>query len=180
MGRPTKQVTQQKQLAVIVKDLVEANPNISDVGAILACLKNDVKTLVEIKNESKDIDEFLDLAAKRANVMLVTAAIEAALGYDYEETEQLIRKMPHYDENGIIEIREIEGDLKVKKKHAKKDNQLLKFILANRLPEYFSDTRKVEINKKSIEIKANTEAEIRSFAGKLLDIIDTEFVESNE
>ncbi|MFW9875966.1 MAG: hypothetical protein ACFFG0_22930 [Candidatus Thorarchaeota archaeon] len=159
--------------------MVQSNPNVSDVGAILACLKNDVTSLNKLKNECKDIEEFIELASRQANVALVTAAIEAAIGYDYEETEQLIRKVPHYGENGKLEIREVPADLKVKKKHAKKNDALLKFILANRLPEYFSDSRKVEINKKSIEIKANTEAEIRQFAGKLLNVIDAEIVDEN-
>ena len=185
IARPRKKVSEDKQLAVIIKDLVKADIDISDVGTIIACLKGDVKSLKELKNECSSIDEFLELASKKANIALVTAAIEAAIGYDYIETEQLIRKTIHYDEHGKMEIREIPADLKIKTKHAKKNDQLLKFILSNRLPEYFSDTRKVEINKKTIEIKANTEEEIRGFAGRLLDafkdeeIIEAEIVDKN-
>ena len=185
MARPRKKASEDKQLAVIIKDLVKADIDISDVGTIIACLKGDVKSLKELKDECSSIDEFLDLASKKANIALVTAAIEAAIGYDYVETEQLIRKVPHYDEHGKVEIREIPADLKIKTKHAKKNDQLLKFILSNRLPEYFNDTKRVEINKKTIEIKANTEQEIRSFAGRLLDafkdekIIEAEIVETD-
>ena len=39
------------------------------------------------------------------------------------------------------------------------------------MPEYFQDIQKVEINKKSIEIKAITESEIKSFAGRLMEAI---------
>jgi hypothetical protein len=175
-GRPRKKETEQKQLAIIVQDLVKSNPDVSDVGMIIALLKDDVKSLEKLKKECTDIDEFLQIASRMANVALVTSAIEAATGYDYEETEQIIHKFPKYDENGTPFSLEVEGDKKVKKRHAKKDGQLLKFILSNRLPEYFNDTKKVEINKKTIEIKADTEAEIRGFAGRLLDVIDAEFV----
>jgi hypothetical protein len=75
---------------------------------------------------------------------------------------------------------EIPESVKTKKKHAKKNDALLKFLLLNRLPEYFSDTKRVEINKKSIEIKGNTEKEIREFAGKLANFIDAEFVETKK
>lgn len=184
IGRPRKQKSEDKQLAVIIKDLVKADVDISDVGTIIACLKGDVKSLKELKDECSSIDEFLELASRKANIALVTAAIEAAIGYDYIETEQLIKKEPHIV-NGRLEIREVPGNLKIKKKHAKKNDQLLKFILTNRLPEYFSDVKKVEINKRSIEIKANTEAEIRGFAGRLLDafkdekIIEAEIVDTD-
>jgi hypothetical protein len=164
-GRPRKKETEQKQLAIIVQDLVKSNPDVSDVGMIIALLKDDVKSLEKLKKECTDIDEFLQIASRMANVALVTS-----------ETEQIIHKFPKYDENGTPFSLEVEGDKKVKKRHAKKDGQLLKFILSNRLPEYFNDTKKVEINKKTIEIKADTEAEIRGFAGRLLDVIDAEFV----
>ncbi len=186
IARPRKKASEDKQLAVIIKDLVKSDIDISDVGTIIACLKGDVKSLKELKDECSSIDEFLELASKKANIALVTAAIEAAIGYDYIETEQLIRKVPHYGENGKLEIREVPADLKIKTKHAKKNDQLLKFILSNRLPEYFNDTKRVEINKKTIEIKANTEQEIRSFAGRLLDafkdekIIEVEIVETED
>ena len=155
------------------------NPNISDIGAIMACLKDDVTSLQELKDECTSIDEFLDIASRRANVALVTAAIEAAIGYNYEEWEQKINLLHKVDEDGKITTTEIPGEKKVKHKHAKKNDQLLKYLLTNRLPEYFSDTKKIEINKKSIEIKANTEEEIKSFCGRLLDVIDVEFTETN-
>lgn len=183
MARPRKKETEEKALAKITQDLVKENPDISDVGAILACLKHDVSSLEKLKKECTDVDEFLAIASKRANVAIVTAAIEAAIGYEYEETEQLIRKTPRYDSNGVLTTVDVPSDLKIRKKHSKRDPSLLKFILLNRLPEYFSDTKKVEINKKIIEIKADTEAEIRSFAGRLMDafkdedIIDGEVIE---
>lgn len=147
-------------------------------------MRKDVFSLEKLKKECTDVDEFLAIASKRANVAIVTAAIEAAIGYEYEETVTEMRSMPKYDENGSPIIIDVPASKKIYKKHSKRDPSLLKFILLNRLPEYFSDTKKVEINKKTIEIKADTEAEIRSFAGRLMDafkdegIIDGEIVET--
>ena len=185
MARPKKKETEEKQLAVIAKDLIKANPDLSDVAAVLACLKKDVKSIQQLKDECTDIQEFLDVASKHANIALITAAIEAAIGYDYEEVDQSYEQVPHYSTSGVRTMKDVPNGKKVKKRHSKKNEQLLKFILANRLPQYFSDTKKVEINRKSIEIKADTEEEIRAFAGKLLEslddrkIIESEFVDED-
>lgn len=103
------------------------------------------------------------------------------MGYDYEEVDVSIKKVTKYNTDGTTSIVDIPVGEKRKKKHSKRNDQLLKFLLSNRLPEYFSDTKKIEINKKSIEIKADTEEQIKSFAGKLIDslkedhIIEAEF-----
>lgn len=176
IGRQTKKQREEKQLACIVKDIIKSDIDVSDVGTILACFKGDVKSLQTLKDECSNIDVFLEVAAKRANVALVTAAIEAAIGYDYVETDQKISILYQVDDDGNVTKKEVPGELKVKTKHAKKNDQLLKFILSNRLPEYFSDIKKVEINKKSIDLKGDITKEIEGFAGKLLDVIETDFV----
>jgi hypothetical protein len=47
----------------------------------------------------------------------------------------------------------------------------LRFILKCRLPEYFQDTQRIEINKKTIEIKEIAQKEIEEFGRKLLESI---------
>jgi len=182
MARPRKQESEEKALTRLVTEIIKDNPNLSDLGTVIGCMGDEpVKDLEELKKSCKSIDEFLEIAQKRADVALVVAATKAAMGYDYEETEQIIRKKcMGFDEDGIPSFQDVPESVKLRKKHAKKNDALLKFLLLNRLPQYFSDTKRVEINKKSIEIKGNTEAEIREFAGKLLDVIDTEFVETEK
>lgn len=172
MGRPRKDLD--KQLGLAVKDLILANQNVADIGIILGCLgKDSVKWLKDLKKECISIDEFVDAASQRADIALVAAAVEAALGYDYEEVDQQYQKVVRgMDSNNNPIIIEVPGSKKVKKKHSKKNDALLKFILKNRLPEYFQDVQKVEINKKSIEIKEITASEIKSFAGRLMSAID--------
>ncbi|KKK89088.1 hypothetical protein LCGC14_2736610, partial [marine sediment metagenome] len=180
MSRPRKRDTEEKHLTRLVTELIKDNPNLSDIGTIVGCLgEGSVKELEELKKNSGSIDEFLEVARQRADIALVVAAIKAAIGYDYIEEEQEIRRIPRTGADGCIEIVETPGNKKIRKKHAKKSDALLKFLLMNRLPQYFSDVRKVEINKKVIEIKSNTEAEIRTFAGKLLSVIDSEFIKTD-
>jgi len=146
-----------------------------------------VKWLQDLKKECTGIDEFMELASQRANVALVAAAVEAAVGYDYEEIKQEYMKVHKgYDDNNEPIIVEIPGKRTTNKKHTKKDGSMLKFLLINRLPDYFSDTKKFEINKKTVELKGVTEEEIKGFAGKLLTVIkerkvvDSEFVETEK
>lgn len=169
-----------KGLAIAVSDLIEANQTTADIGIILGCLgKDSIKWLKDLKKECLTVDEFIEAARQRADIALVAAAVEAALGYNYEEVDQDYIRIPAgYDDLGSPVMREIPGNKRIKTRHAKKNDALLKFILKNRLPEYFQDVQKVEINKQSIEIKAITESEIKSFAGRLLNAIEDDKMEA--
>lgn len=178
MPRPRTKKTQEKALTALTREITRECPDISDVGAILGALSGDVKALESLKKECGSVEEFVKEAGTLANVALVAAATKAALGYVAEERTQEYKKMPvGYDTNSQPIMEDIETGEKIKQIHVKPSETMLKFLLSNRLPEYFSDTKKVEINKKSIEIKADTEAEIKRFAGKLLDAVavDAEF-----
>ena len=137
--------------------------------------EDSTKWLKELKKECSTVDEFIELAKQRADIALVAATVEAAIGYDYEEEDtEYTKRFRGYATNGQPLIEDVPTKRKVKKRHAKKNDALLKFILKNRLPEYFTDTQRVEINKKTIEIKEVTEKEIKGFAGKLLNAIEGE------
>lgn len=76
-----------------------------------------------------------------------------------------------YDDAGIPKMREVPGGKKIKTKRALPNEALLRFILKCRLPEYFQDTQRIEINKKTIEIKEVAQKEIEEFGRKLLESI---------
>ena len=178
MARPRKKETEEKHLTRLITDIIKENPDLSDIGTIIGCLgEGSIKDLEELKKSCSSIDDFLEIARKRADVALVVAAIKAAIGYDYEEIEERISKVPKRGMDDKVIICDVITGVTRRKKHAKKSDALLKFLLMNRLPEFFSDTKKVEINKKVIEIKGNTEEEIRRFAGGLLKAIDVDFIE---
>lgn len=174
MPRPKKDLG--AAFAIVAKDILENNQNIADVGVILGALGEDsLKWLKDLKAECSSVDEFIDIARQRADISLIVAAVKCALGYSYEEIDQNYIRVPGgYDDAGIPKMREVPSSKKVKTKRALPNESLLRFILKCRLPEYFSDVQRVEINKKVIEIKGNAEKEIREFGRKLLEAIDSE------
>ena len=171
MARPRKDVGEALTLAV--KDLLQNNQNIADVGVILGSLGNDTtRWLDNLKRECTSIEEFLEVARQRADIELIAAAVREAMGYEYKEVDTELRKVPDgYDKKNQPKFKYVEGNKKSKKRKYRGDNALLKFILKNRLPEYFSETQKIEINKKTIEIKEVAAREIEEFGRKLLESV---------
>ena len=172
IARPKKDIG--AAFALVAKDLLENNQNIADVGTILGALGEDsLKWLKDLKAECTTIDEFLEIATKRADIALIVAAVKCALGYEYQEEDRTYRNvLNHRDDTGAPVMKEVVDGRKVKIKRALPNDALLKFLLKCRLPEYFQDTQRIEINKKTIEIKEISHKEIESIAGRLLDTKD--------
>lgn len=145
----------------------------ADIGVIVGALGEDsLKWLKDLKAECDTIDEFIEIATKRADIALIVAAVKTALGYEYEEIDQNFLRVPAgYDDAGKPLMREVPSNKKVKTKRALPNEALLRFILKCRLPEYFQDTQRIEINKKTIEIKEIAQKEIEEFGRKLLESI---------
>jgi len=171
MARPRKDL--EKAFSLVAKDLIANGKDISDIGIILGALgENSLKWLKDLKAECTTVDEFIEIARQRADIALIVAAVKTALGYEYEEIDQNFIRVPAgYDDAGVPKMREEKGGRKVKTKRALPNEALLRFILKCRLPEYFTDTQKIEINKKTIEIKDIAQKEIEEFGRKLLESI---------
>ena len=171
MARPKKDTL--AAMTLVAKDLLENNQNIADIGVIVGALGEDsLKWLKDLKTECTTVDEFIEIAKQRADIALIVAAVKTALGYEYEEIDQNYIRIPAgYDDAGIPKMREVPGGKKVKTKRALPNEALLRFILKCRLPEYFQETQRIEINKKSIEIKEVAQKEIEEFGRKLLESI---------
>lgn len=183
MSRPRKEETDEKALVQLTRDVTAQSPDISTLGMIIGTLSSDVKALEKLKKEAGSVEEFLALAGDLANVALVAAATKAAIGYDRDEVQvETKRFVDGYNTDGTVRIKDVPVGEKRTNRHVKPSETLLKFLLTNRLPQYFSDTKKVEINKKVIEIREDAEAEIKAFAGKLLDAvaIDAKFEDEDE
>lgn len=162
--------------AIVAKDLIANGQDISDVGVIIGALGEDsLKWLKDLKKECTTVDEFIEIARQRADIALIVAAVKTALGYEYQEEDKTYRNiLNNRDGTGAPVMREVVDGRKVKTKRALPNEALLRFILKCRLPEYFSDIQRVEINKKVIEIKGDAEKEIREFGRKLLESIDND------
>ena len=171
MPRPKKSL--ESAMALVAKDLLENNQNIADVGTIIGALGEDsLKWLKDLKAECTTIDEFIEIARQRADIALIVAAVKCALGYEYQEEDKTYRNiLNNRDETGAPVMREVVDGRKVKTKRALPNEALLRFILKCRLPEYFQDVQRVEINKKTIEIKEVAQKEIEEFGRKLLESI---------
>lgn len=174
MPRPKKDIG--AALTLVAKDLLENNQSIADVGVIIGALGEDnLKWLQDLKKQCTTVDEFIDIARQRADVALVAAATRAALGYEYEESYQNYLKVPKgYNEDGTPRMLDVPSNRQVKKKRALPNEALLKFILKCRLPEYFQEVRRVEISKKTIEIKELAGRQIEEFGRKFLEMADEE------
>lgn len=177
MPRPKKDVI--SAMTLVAKDLLESGQDISDIGVIVGALGEDsLKWLKDLKKECSDIDEFIEVAKKRADIALIVAAVKTALGYEYQEEDKTYRNiLNHRDEAGAPVMKEVVDGRKVKIKKALPNEALLKFILKCRLPEYFTDTQKIEINKKTIEIKEIAQKEIEEFGRKLIESFESKGAE---
>ena len=91
-----------------------------------------------------------------------------ATGYDIEEVQVEMINNPRIS-SGNVQNHYVEKSRKTTTKHIKPDSGLLFRMLCNRLPEYFSDTKTIDINKRSLDVHATVTAEIEDFAGKLID-----------
>jgi len=170
MGRPKKDTL--AAMTLVAKDLLENNQNVADIGVIVGALGEDsLKWLKDLKVECTTIDEFIEIARQRADIALIVAAVKTALGYEYQEIDENFLKIPDgYDDVGRPKMRDVRSGKKVKTKRALPNEALLRFILKCRLPEYFTDTQRVEINKKVIEIKELAGKEIEEIGRKFLEV----------
>lgn len=172
MPRPKKDTL--AAMTLVAKDLLQNNQSVADIGTIVGALGEDsLRWLKDLKAECATVDEFIEIATKRADIALIVAAVKCALGYEYQETDQNFLRVPAgYDEAGKPLMREVPSNKKVKTKRALPNEALLRFILKCRLPEYFQDTQRIEINKKVIEIKGDAEKQIRELSRSLLESLE--------
>jgi hypothetical protein len=170
MARPKKSL--EAAMTLVAKDLLENNQSVADIGTIVGALGEDsLKWLKDLKTECATVDEFLEIATKRADIALIVAAVKCALGYEYQEEDKTYRNiLNHRDDTGAPVMKEIVEGRKVKTKRALPNEALLRFILKCRLPEYFQDTQRIEINKKTIEIKELAGKEIEAIGRKFLEV----------
>jgi len=182
-------VTGRTNLATIARSALMNGGTIVDVGIILGCqgVKGSEEWLESLKAEGLTVEEFIEAAKKHADVELIQAAARAALGYEYEETT-LTSNAVYADRDPKTSEAVCSGYAPARKKIVKRrvpeNSALLWHLLHSRMPEYFTDTKRIEIDKRVVEIKADAEAEIRSFASGLLkafgEPVDAEFVEKVE
>jgi hypothetical protein len=170
-------------LLPVIQNLTSEGRSLADIGMLLGYAgKSPVAWMRFLKNKHPEVADALEAGAKMADTKLIVTAFDASVGYDVEEEEIEYINNPLIDSStGKATARYIEKNRKVKRKHIKPDTSLLFKLLCNRLPEYFSDIKKFEVNKQSINASVDMNKEIASFAGKLMKASeDRRQVESKE
>ena len=144
----------------------------ADIGMMIGYSgKNPSAWIRFLKNKHPEVADALEAGAKMADAKLVVTAFDVATGYDIEEEEIEYINKPIIDTaTGKARAKYIERSRKTKRKHIKPDPSLLFKLLCNRLPEYFSDIKKFEVNKQSISANVDMNKEIGEFAGKLMQV----------
>lgn len=169
-------------LLPVIQNLTAAGHNLSDIGMLLGYAgKNPAAWMSFLKNKHPEVANAVEAGARMADTKLIVTAFDAATGYDVEEIDIEYVNVPTIDGKGLDKIKYIERSRKVKQKHIRPDTSLLFKLLCNRLPEYFSDTRKFEVKKQSINASVDMNKEIKTFAGNLMDAVEKrKQVESKE
>ncbi len=105
-----------------------------------------------------------------AGTHFVAQMTRSAMGYEYEEETK--RFVPRVDEE-TGEVGEVLQTRTIKTKHQPGNPQLAMFMAVNLWPDLFKNKFEISKNETKIEFKAElTGEEIKSFAGKLLEISD--------
>lgn len=190
-------MNKKKNEMILASDVYNINPNLlplikkftsggattADIGLLLGYTQGDIgKWIKKIKKKYPELAELWETGVNLAEVALVAKAMQLAFGYNYDEiTTRYKNVQAGYSETGQPIIREVpSGEKKIVKKQIKGDKDLLKFLLINRLPDYFADKKTIDVTKHT-DIEAATEEEIKQFAGKLMETVNKrKKVESKE
>jgi len=163
-------------LLPVIQNLTAQGYNLADIGMLLGYAGNSKVWLSNLKKTHPEIQQAIEAGKDLADVELVKTAFKEATGYTIEEVETEYKLFQN--PNDPTKTKWVAVKKKKKPKIVQPNAILLWKLLCSRLPDYFQDSKKIEINKTNLEIKDVTAEEIRRFAGKFSKIIDAEFIET--
>ena len=169
-------------LLPLIKKFTSGGATTADIGLLLGYTQGDIgKWIKKIKKKYPELAEAWKTGVNLAEVALVAKAMQLAFGYDYDEITVKYRNVSgSRTDTGEPIIREVPDGRKIVRKNIKGDKDLLKFLLINRLPDYFADKKIIDVTKHT-DVEAATEDEIRQFAGRLMEVVDKrKTIESKE
>lgn len=172
-------------LLPVIQNLTAYGFNIADIGIMLGFVGSDPEGwFYRLKEKYPEINKALEIGKNLGDIELIRTAIQESLGYWIEEEEVLSQNVFEIPVVGLgekckpMQDKWVKKDKKTKKRYIQPNTQLLFKLLCCRLPEFFSDVKKIEVNKRSISLKGNIEDEIKQFAGALLHTIKPEITEA--
>lgn len=177
-------------LLPVIQNLTALGFTIADVGIMLGyCGKDPEGWFYRLKEKYPDINKALEIGKNLGDIELIKTAMQESLGYWIEEDEILSENVFEIPVVGLgekckpMKDKWVKKEKKTKRKFIQPNTQLLFKLLCCRLPEFFSDVKKIEVDKRSISLKGNIEEEIKQFAGALLhniaEPIEAEFEPTN-
>ncbi len=158
----------------IVENLCSAGCSRKDVGIILGVSTNTVNSWA---HRYPQVKEAFKNAKQMAAQYLISKGIRAAVGYEYEEVDEVYQSVPD-GEGGFEEVLKTRT---VHKRTQKENPSLLQFFLTNFSDGEFTSVKKLEITERKahIDLHGTLEAnDIRRLAGKLVDIVDEKTIEA--
>jgi len=162
------------KLLPLMRKFTSGGASTADIGMLLGYTQGNIGSWIKkIEKKYPELAEVWKTGVNLAEVALVAKAMQLAFGYDFDETATRYKNIHKgFTSEGKPITQEVPyGEKRVTTKHIKGDKDLLKFLLINRLPDYFADKKQVDITK-HVDIEAATEDEIRDFAGKLMQVVD--------
>jgi len=120
-----------------IQSLVGLGMSEADIGIILGYAGNDPREFLKgLKKRNQDVRDACEIGKKMARIVLVARAYNAAVGYDYTETDITYRMC---DKDGVELKKPIPIEKKVKEKHAKSNPEMIKRLLSKCFPEEFEE-----------------------------------------
>lgn len=142
----------------VASRMVAANMTEREVGFFLGVKPATIKQWKKRYEEFKNATDSQSSAKTVANSHLVANGLRSAMGYDYEEVEQVL--VPEKDEKTGATTMVVKSE-KRKLKHRPPDKDLLMFFLMNMSNEWHN-TKQIAIEQTQKQINVNITAELES------------------
>ena len=164
-------------LLPVIQNLTSMGHSIADIGMILGYAGKDKRAwLNNLKENNPEIQEAIEAGKNLADAELVKTAFKEVTGYTIEEIKTEYKAIQ--DSKNPDKVKWVATKKTKNPKYIQPNAILLFKLLCSRLPDYFADSKKIEINKTNLDIKDVTAEEIRRFSGKFAKLLDAEVTDA--
>lgn len=158
----------------VIKNAAAMGLDAAGIGLILGYAgKNPEKWLKKLQQQYPDVKTAYEAGVNIADTHLVSTAMQVACGYKFEEEViKYILTPDGMDENHRPKLKSVPVERKINKKYQHPDNQMLKFLLINRLPEFFMNQRSSSKpdEEEPVDDGSVTEKEMQKVFGSLITL----------
>lgn len=161
-----------KAILPVIQNAAAVGLNESDIGVLLGYLGENTKTWFEkIKKQYPEAKEAWEIGKQLADIHLVSKIYQAATGYESSDDDIEYKYVPDYSADGMIRgVKPVEQSKRTKIKRYKPDMDAAKLLVYNRLADYFKNVQKITVDKRSVEIGAETPQDLQDFVEALTKV----------